>query len=160
MLTKPMATKFNIVKQLLTGIIVLVFTTSCNNYFHKSLTKEFIDAGPSYSKAVSVTNGNIRTIYVAGLTGEGDDFETQTRSTFENIKLVLAKSGASLKNIVKTTIYIPSYTVEKMDIFRKIRKEYLGETNLPASTALGISILAAKDKLIEIEAVAVGQIKK
>ena len=147
-------------KQLFTGFIVLIFTASCNNKMQKGITKDFIDAGPHFSKAVCVTSGNTKTIYVAGLTGDGAGFEAQTRSTFEHIRIVLEKAGAGLKDIVKTNIYIPNYTPENMDIFRKIRKEVLGEKDMPTSTVIGVSILAAKDKLIEIEAVAVVQIKK
>ena len=147
-------------KQIYFGFLILLFMGSCDNNIQRTVTKTYFDSGPSYSKAVSVSHGTLRTIYVAGLTGEGPDFESQTRSTFENIRLVLEKAGASFKDIVKTNIYIPNYTEEKMNIFRKVRKEVLGETNMPASTAIGVTVLAAKDKLIEIEAIAVVQIKK
>ncbi len=147
-------------KKLVWGFIVLMVTTSCNNQMRNVFAKEYIDAGPHFSKGVSVVCGNTKTIYVAGLTGDGSDFEAQTRSTFENIRLVLEKAGAGYKDIVKTNIYIPNYTPENMDIFRKIRKELLGDRDMPTSTVIGVTILAAKDKLIEIEAVAVLQIKK
>ncbi len=139
---------------------VIIIASSCNNKFSSTYNKTIIDDGPSYSKAVAVSAGNLKTIYVAGLTGDGSDFEAQTRSTFDNIKIVLQKAGAGLKDIVKTNIYIPNYTSEKMDIFRKVRKEFLGDKDMPASTVVGVSALAAKDKLIEIEAIAVIQIKK
>jgi enamine deaminase RidA (YjgF/YER057c/UK114 family) len=146
-------------KQVFPCIILLLFLSSCNKTFKNSFVKEYIDAGPMYSKAIAVTNGNVKTIYVAGLTGDGVDFETQTRSTFENIGQTLEKAGASLKDIVKTTIYIPNYTEDNMIIFRRVRKEILGDNEMPASTAIGVSKLAAKNKLIEIEAIAVLQIK-
>lgn len=146
-------------KQIATGFIITLFTVSCNHNIQKAVTKEFIDGSPAFSRAVCVISGNTKTIYVAGLTGDGADFEKQTRATFENVRLVLEKAGAGLKDIVKTNIYLPGYTPENMDIFRKIRKEFLGDKNMPASTAIGVSILAAKDKLIEIEAIAVVQIR-
>ncbi len=151
---------FKKMKQLIAGFVALICATSCNNKIQRAFSKEYIDAGPHFSKGVSVKSGNTKTIYVAGLTGDGADFEAQTRSTFENIRLVLEKAGAGLKDIVKTNVYIPNYTPENMDIFRKVRKEVLGDKEMPASTAVGVSILAAKDKLIEIEAVAVIQIRK
>ncbi len=154
-----MAIKHGNMKQFFACLVLLLSLSSCNKTFKNSFVKEYIDAGPIYSKAITVTNGNIKTIYVAGLTGDGVDFETQTRSTFENIKQTLEKAGAGLKDIVKTTIYIPNYTEANMNIFRKVRKEILGDKEMPASTAIGVSILAAKDKLIEIEAIAVLQIK-
>ncbi len=147
-------------KQLLSILILIVLASSCSSKINKVFSKEFTEPGPNYSKAVTIIDGKTKTIYVAGLTGEGDDFETQTRSTFENIKKVLAMSGAGFKDIITTNIYIPNLTTEKVDIFRKIRKELLGEKNMPASTLIGIATLAAKDKLIEIEAIAVIENKK
>lgn len=160
MLTSLMEIKLLKMKKLFISLLVVVFTISCNNKMQLAITRDFIDAGPHYSKAVSVTNGNIATIYVAGLTGDGADFETQTRSTYENIRIVLEKAGAGFKDLVKMNIYIPDYTPGNMDIFRRIRKEVLGETNMPASTVIGVAKLAATDKLIEIEAVAVIQKRK
>ena len=145
-------------RQVITGLVLFILTASCNNKVQQALSKEFIDAGPNFSKAVSIRTGNVKTIYVTGLTGEGADFELQTRSTFENIRVVLEKAGAGLKDIVKTNIYIPNYTPANMDIFREIRKEILGGKDMPASTVIGVSVLAAKDKLMEIEAVAVVQL--
>lgn len=150
-----MAIKPQHMKQIGIGFLIMLYMCSCNKNIQRAVTIQHFDSGPSYSKAVSVTNGSLRTIYVAGLTGEGADFESQTRSTFENIRLVLEKAGANFKDIVKTNIYIPNYTEEKMNIFRKVRKEVFGETDMPASTAIGVAVLAAKDKLIEIEAIAV-----
>lgn len=147
-------------KQLLSILILIVLASSCSSKINKVFSKEFTEPGPNYSKAVTIIDGKTKTIYVAGLTGEGDDFETQTRSTFENIKKVLEMSGAGLKDIITTNIYIPNLTTEKVDIFRKIRKELLGEKNMPASTLVGIAALAAKDKLIEIEVIAVIENKK
>ena len=160
MLTSLMEIKLLKMKKLFASLLLIVGAVSCNNQMQQAVTKDFIEPGPHYSKAVCVTSGLTTTIYVAGLTGDGTDFETQTRSTYDNIRLVLEKAGAGLKDIVKTNIYLVNYTPENMDIFRKIRKEKLGETNMPASTVIGIPVLAVKDKLIEIEVVAVIQKRK
>lgn len=146
-------------KRLFTSLLV-VLTVSCTNKMQKAIAKDFIEPGPHYSKAVCVTSGNTTTIYVAGLTGDGADFEKQTRSTYDSVRVILEKAGARLKDIVKTNIYMVNYTPERMDIFRKVRKEILGETNMPASTAIGVPFLAVKDKLIEIEVVAVIEKRK
>ena len=142
-------------KQYFIGILILLFAASCNMKTKTVFQKEFIHAGTAYSKAVVVSSDNVKTIYVAGLTGDGADFETQTRSAFINIKLELEASGATLKDIVKMNTYIVDLKNERVDIFRAVRKEILGEKDMPASTIVGISALASKDKLIEIEAVAV-----
>jgi enamine deaminase RidA (YjgF/YER057c/UK114 family) len=140
------------------GLILLL--SACSNKIQTHIQKEFLHAGSGYSKAVVVTNGNTKTIYVAGLTGEGEDFETQTRATFNNIKTELESAGANLKDIVKMNTYIVNYKPDLIDIFRKVRKEILGEKEMPASTVVGVPALAAKDKLIEIEAIAVIEINK
>lgn len=129
--------------------------SSCSTALRSGVTKQFIHAGPGYSKAVVITSGHVKTIYVAGLTGDGKDLSEQTRSTFLNIKTELEACGASLKDIVKMNTYIVDYAPSYIDQFRAIRKEILGEKEMPASTVIGVSALAAKDKVIEIEAIAV-----
>ncbi len=143
--------------------IVLVFTlifSSCATKFHGITTKQFIHAGPGYSKVVAVISNNIKTIYIAGLTGDGDNLETQTRAVFANIKTELEAAGATLKDVVKMNTYIVNYQPENIEVFRKVRKEILGETDMPASTIVGVQALAASNKIIEIEAIAVIQINK
>ncbi len=137
----------------------LIFS-SCATKFNSITSKQFIHAGPGYSKAVTVLSNNIKTIYIAGLTGDGNDLETQTKSVFENIKTELVATGATLKDVVKMNTYIVNYQPENIEIFRKVRKEILGDTNMPASTIVGVQALAAANKIIEIEAVAVIQINK
>ena len=58
--------------------------------------------------------------------------------------------------------YIVNLNKEEVDSFRSIRKEFFGikdpaneNDGMPASTIIGISALAEKDKLIEIEAIVV-----
>ena len=154
-LIKLMAIKVKKMKKYFISILILLFAASCNSKMQTAFNKEFIHAGTAYSKAVVVNSGNVRTVYVAGLTGDGADFEAQTRSAFNNIKIELEAAGATLKDIVKMNTYIVEIKNDRVDIFRAVRKEILGEKEMPASTIVGISALASKEKLIEIEAVAV-----
>ncbi len=147
-------------KKLLSGFGIILLLNGCNNKIHSHIQKEFLHAGPGYSKAVVISNGNTKTIYVAGLTGDGEDFEAQTRATFNNIKTELESAGATFKDVVKMNTYIVNYKPELIDIFRRIRKEIMGEKEMPASTVVGVPALAAKDKMIEIEAIAIIEIKK
>lgn len=142
-------------KQQFTALIFLMMFASCSNKLQTGLTKNFIHAGPGYSKAVAIANGNVKTIYVSGLTGEGVDLEAQTRSTFANVKIELEAAGATFKDVVKMNTYIVNCNPGKVAIFRSIRKEILGENEMPASTLLGVPVLASPDKLIEIEVIAV-----
>lgn len=154
---KPMAINKSTMRKLLVGLMIGMIASACSTTKQSMVSKEFVHGNGMYSKSVVVTAANGKTIYVAGLTGDGVDLEAQTRSTFDNIKAELEISGATLKDIVKTNIYIVNCTPEKVALFRSIRKEYLGDKDMPASTLIGVSTLASTDKLIEIEAIAVIQ---
>ena len=137
------------------GLAVVLLSACCTHKMNAGFTKAFIHAGTGYSKAIVVSVHHTKTIYLSGLTGEGTDLAAQTRSTYAHIKEELDSAGATLKDIVKTNTYIVNMNAEKVATFRGIRKEVLGEKDMPASTLLGIQALADADKLIEIEAVAV-----
>lgn len=147
-------------KNQIIAVFVLLLLHSCSPRNHQGFSKTYTGAGPGYSKAVCIVSGNIKTIYVSGLTGEGSDLEAQTRATFANIKTELEASGATFKDIVKMNTYIVNYRPSDIEIFRGVRKEILGVKDMPASTVVGVEALAAKDKLIEIEAVAVLKMNK
>lgn len=108
-----------------------------------------------WSHAVRVDN----TIYLAGMVGFDENrnvvpggFEAQTVKTFENIKLILEAAGASLKDVVKLTVYV----TDMNDIikFREIRARYFSPP-MPASTGVEVSRLILPELLVEIEAIAV-----
>lgn len=139
---------------------LIFFIVSCSRQTVPSNYKrEFIHGDARFSKAVAVTSGNLKTIYIAGLTGDGSSLESQTRSTFNNIKAELETCGATFKDIVKMNTYIVNLNQPLVDTFRTIRKEILGDKDMPASTIIGVPALAAKDKMIEIEAIAVIEVK-
>jgi len=136
-------------------VVVVLLSACCTHKIKGGFTKEFIHPGTGYSKAIVVTVHHTKTIYLAGLTGEGTDLASQTKSTYANIKEELDSAGATLKDIVKTNTYIVNMNADKVAIFRSVRKEVLGEKEMPASTLIGVQALADSDKMIEIEAVAV-----
>ena len=123
------------------------------------MKKEFISAKGvfetiHYSQAVKVGN----TIYVSGKTARDEQgkivsgsFEAQAIKTFENLKLTLEAAGASLKDVVKFTVYLKN--IDDLDKFREIRERYFTPP-LPASTAVEVSGLIP-GAVVEIEAVAV-----
>jgi 2-iminobutanoate/2-iminopropanoate deaminase len=147
-------------KNLITTVFVLLLLHSCSPKNQPGFSKTYTGAGPGYSKAVCIISGNIKTIYVSGLTGEGNDLEAQTRATFANIKAELEVSGATFKDVVKMNTFIVNYRPSDIEIFRGVRKEIMGTKDMPASTVVGVEALAAKDKLIEIEAIAVLKMNK
>jgi 2-iminobutanoate/2-iminopropanoate deaminase len=80
-----------------------------------------------------------------------DDFAAQTKMVMENLSLALAEGGASLKDVVKVTIYVCNpHDVPKA---RSILQEYF-EDNPPASTLCVLRGLANPNFLLEIEAIA------
>ena len=57
------------------------------------------------------------------------DFEQQVRQSFENIRIVLEDAGASLSQVVKTTIFM--VTGNDFSVINKVYKEFFPE-NAPA----------------------------
>ena len=108
-----------------------------------------------WSHAVRVGN----TIYLSGMVGfdkqrniVAGGFEAQTIKTFENIKLALEAAGASLKDVVKITVYLTD--MDNIVKFREIRARYFSP-HMPASTGVEVSRLILPELLVEIEAIAV-----
>ena len=119
------------------------------------LEKTYIDPHNGYSEAVVAVSGNMKTVFVSGQFGEGPDLDSQMRSALKKLLNVLAKSGASIDDVVKMNTYIVGYDEGQLELFRNVRKELLGDEKMPASTLVGVQSLAKKEWLIEIEAIAV-----
>lgn len=120
------------------------------------IQKEYIDPSEGFSQTVIVKTGNYKTLYISGQIGSGTDLESQTIATFKNLEKQLHQANATFKDVVKMNTYIVNFQPEiDLPIFRKVRKEFLGTENYPASTLVGIQALGNKDWLIEVEAIAV-----
>ena len=109
-----------------------------------------------YSRAVRVGNA----VYVAGTTatdekgnvvGKGDPY-VQTRQALRNIELALIKAGATMKDVVRTRVFVKD--IEDWDIVGKAHGEVFGQIR-PASTMVQISGFVDPRMLVEIEADAV-----
>lgn len=99
------------------------------------------------------------TVYMAGqialdpdgnLVGPGDA-EAQARQLYANMERVLAAAGATLDDIVSTTVYMTN--LQHREGHNKVRGE-LGIFS-PANTSVVISALAQPEFLLEVEAIAV-----
>nr|WP_299343480.1 Rid family hydrolase [Allomuricauda sp.] len=122
-----------------------------------TVTKTYIDPHNGYSEAVAVETGNVKTLYISGQVGEGEDFEAQFRDALSKLFKTLEASGATFDDVVKYNTYIVDYKPEYLDAFRKVRKELLGDTEMPASTLVGVQALGLPEWGVEIEAIAVVQ---
>ena len=120
------------------------------------IEKEYIEPNEGFFFFFVVKTGNFKTLYISGQIGDGTDLEAQTITTFQNLEKQLTNCNATFKDVVKMNTYIVNFNSEvDLPIFRKVRKEFLGTENYPASTLVGVESLGRKEWLIEIEAIAV-----
>lgn len=123
------------------------------------IEKEYIEPNEGFTQSVIVTTGPYKTLYISGQIGAGNTLEEQTKNTFKNLEKQLQLGNATFKDVVKMTTYIVNFNPETdLPIYRKIRKEFLGTEQYPASTLVGIEKLGKREWLIEIEAIAVSTI--
>ena len=120
------------------------------------IEKEYIEPNEGFTQTVVVKTGNFKTLYISGQIGDGANLEAQTIATFKNLEKQLQNCNATFKDVVKMNTYIVNFNPEAdLPIFRKVRKQFLGNENYPASTLVGVGSLGRKEWLIEVEAVAV-----
>lgn len=81
----------------------------------------------------------------------GGGIEAQARRAIENLRAVLSEAGASLENVVKTTVFLKD--LNDFAAFNAVYAEFFPEP-FPARSCVEVSRLP-KDALVEIEAIAV-----
>ncbi len=123
------------------------------------LSKTYIDPAQGYSQAVAVEANSVKTIYISGQVGSGESFEAQFRDALRKLFTTLENSGASFDDVVKYNTYIVDYQPAYLDTFRTVRKELLGDKDMPASTLVGVQALGLPEWGVEIEAVAVVEVE-
>jgi enamine deaminase RidA (YjgF/YER057c/UK114 family) len=85
------------------------------------------------------------------LVGPGDVY-AQARQTIANIEHYLRQAGASLRDVVRTRIYLTD--INRWEEVARAHREAFADAP-PASSLLEVSRLASPEMLVEIEAVAV-----
>lgn len=120
-----------------------------------------VSSGSPYEKRVgfsrAVRVGNI--IAVAGTTAGSSgkpvaigDPAAQTRAILETIEKALAEAGASLKDVVRTRVYLTD--IAHFEAVGRVHGEFFGEIR-PANSTFQVTAFVRPEWLVEIEADAV-----
>ena len=89
----------------------------------------------------------------SNLVGGNSAYE-QTRFVIGKIEAVLQRAGASLKDVVRTRIFVTD--ISRWEEYGRAHGEFFGEIK-PCTTMVEISRLISPDYLVEIEATAIIQ---
>jgi enamine deaminase RidA (YjgF/YER057c/UK114 family) len=116
-------------------------------------------AGAPYAYASIAPPGSL--IFTAGacpLDGNGhvvgaDDIQAQASLAMANLGSALAAAGATLRDVLKTTVFVASARQADLVTAWEVIRAAFGDHDAP-STLLGVSVLGYPDQLVEIEAVA------
>jgi len=107
-----------------------------------------------FSSAVKV--GDM--VFVAGMVGRDanarivEGVYAQTKQAIENIAGALEAAGASLKDVVRTRLFV--LDIDRLEDVARAHQEAFGSV-MPVSTLVEVSRLATPEMLVEIEADAV-----
>jgi enamine deaminase RidA (YjgF/YER057c/UK114 family) len=115
--------------------------------------------GAPYAYAAIAPTGSL--IFTAGacpIDAEGvvtapGNYVAQAEQAVANLVVALAASGAGLRDVLKTTVYVASADQADLVSVWQVVAAAFGEHDAP-STLLGVSVLGYTGQLVEIEAVA------
>jgi enamine deaminase RidA (YjgF/YER057c/UK114 family) len=82
------------------------------------------------------------------------DVQAQASLAVANLATALAECGATLADVLKTTVFVASAKRADLVTAWDVVRAAFGDHDAP-STLLGVAVLGYEDQLVEIEAVAV-----
>ncbi|SRR5260221_9947571 len=115
--------------------------------------------GVPYAYAATAPRTDL--IFTAGACPLGDDGHVvapgdvvaQTRRTLENLRIALEDGGATIRDVLKTTVFVATDSRDDLVAAWNEVASAFGDHEAP-STLLGVAILGYPDQMVEIEAIA------
>ena len=118
-------------------------------------TIEHIDPAGGFTQVVTVSDRGVKTIYVSGQVGRGDDYPMHVESAFSSVVRRLQQAGATVNDVVKMRAFVKNLTPDLYGPVADVRRQTFPEGSWPASSVVGVQALALDSLLVEVEVVAV-----
>jgi enamine deaminase RidA (YjgF/YER057c/UK114 family) len=149
--------KFNTTAATAALMMAIAFgSIRCGPVGAQELEREFIDPAGVFTQVVTVADRGVKTIYVSGQVGNGDDLAMHVETAFESVVRRLESAGASTSDVVKIRIFVKDFDPADYSIISQARlRTFSDEDSWPTSTMVGIQELFLEQFRVEIEAVAV-----
>lgn len=120
-------------------------------------TVDLASTRSAYYAPATIAPESSRLIHISGQPGSTrngqvpDDYETQIHLALLNLRKIILKAGASIRDIVKLNLYIVNYDASRRQHARHIQKFCNGHR--PAITLLPVTALAVPSWVSEVDAV-------
>ncbi len=118
-------------------------------------TIEHIDPAGGFTHVVTVSDRGVKTVYVSGQVGRGDDYRMHVESAFSSVVRRLQQAGATVNDVVKMRAFVKNLAPDLYGPLAEVRRQTFPEGSWPASTVAGVQALALDSLLVEVEVVAV-----
>lgn len=118
------------------------------------------DPAPNGYTHIAIAPPGARIVYIAGQGGEDangklvDDFSSQVKQAFANLRIALAAAGARPEQVLKLTTLIVDHNESKLQVLGAELQAMWG-SQTPTQTLIPVPRLALDGMLFEVEAVAV-----
>ncbi|MEE2778853.1 MAG: RidA family protein [Acidobacteriota bacterium] len=128
----------------------------------EEVEKEYIDPEQGFTQVVTAVHNGLKTVWVSGQIGwaadasePGADLAAQAEIAFASVLRRLEQAGASLDDVVKTTVFLKDIDPDKVRTAGGAQAKAYAVEKYPASTWVGVTGLVDPRLLIEVEATAV-----